>query len=422
MTKFVTAGRMIDGTGAAPVERPVVEIDGARIVAVHQGALPERAADAEVLDFPGGTILPGLIDTHVHLNLPGNGLTLEEAMTVGEQVMLASAMGAAATALGAGITTVRDVGAFGTTSFAARRTIALGYAKGAWIVAGGQPITITGGHTWPMGGEADGEDALRRKVRQMIKDGADFIKVMGSGGGTVGTASWRPSFSADEMRAIVDESHRNERRVAVHCLCARSIDIAIEAGVDQIEHAGFIANSSGEQRYDPEVGERLAKSGIPVTGTLAVGATSLNAMRMIEHRTPAQDAFLGRWERMTADNLDQFTKLREAGVTFVAGTDAGWRYTSFDSLVLELEMMQRGGCTAMETIVAATGRAADVIGIGERTGRIAPGLAADVIVVSGDPLDRLDALRDLELVLQGGERRPPLPRAAMTACAQSCPV
>lgn len=417
MRSFIRARRLIDGKGGVMTGQPVVEIDGAKIMAIHDGGTPEGA---QVQDFGDATILPGLIDTHVHLNLPGTGLLLEEAMREGQEIMLAASMGAAAMALGSGTTTVRDVGCFGTTAFSARRTISLGYARGARIMAAGAPITITGGHTWPMGGEADGEDTLRRKVRQMIKDGAEFIKVMGSGGGTIGTASWRPAFSQAEMDAIVDESHRNERRVSVHCLCAESIDIAIRAGVDQIEHAGFITGPGGGQEYDPAVAERLAKSGIPVTTTLAVGATAINATRALLVRSPEQEAFLSRWERTMQDNLSQFSRLSEAGVTFVAGTDAGWRFTSFDSLVLEMQMMERGGASRADCITAATGLAAEVIGIADR-GRIGPGLLADLIVVKGNPLEDLASLHDLELILQGGVRHMPTPRDQRTAHAMCVP-
>ncbi|WP_172329761.1 amidohydrolase family protein [Mangrovicoccus sp. HB161399] len=417
MSHFLKAAQLIDGTGSAPLPDPLVQIGGGRILSVGQGPAP---SGAKVQEFPGGTILPGLIETHSHLNLPGNGLTLEEAMREGVEVMLATTMGNAATALRAGITTIRDLGAFGTTSISARRAIELGYAEGARIMACGQPITITGGHTWYMGGEADGEDGLRLKVRQMIKDGADFIKVMGSGGGTLGTMAWRPAYSLPEMQAIVGESHRNGRMVTVHCLCAEAIDIAITAGVDQIEHAGFLTGP-GTQSYDPAVADRLAASGIPVTSTLAVCGTILNALRALESPRPDQVAFLDRWVKTLAMNMDHGRKLREAGVRFVAGTDAGWRYTSFDSLVQEMELLEQIGMSRGEAIHAATGFAAEAIHLHGR-GTIAEGMAADVIVTPGDPLADLDALRDLDLILKDGRSIAPAGRAAMNPVAASCPA
>ena len=400
MKKLLMADRLIDGTGAAPIRKAVLEVKDGKIVAVHQGSAP--AAGAEVMEFRGCTIMPGMIDTHVHLNLPGDGTSLEDAVRQPEGVLVATSIFTAQRALAAGITTVRDVGAMGSTAIHVRRALELGYGTGPRVLAGGQPITITGGHTWYFGGEADGEADLRRKVRHMVKLGADFIKVMGSGGGTVNTRSWLPSYSREEMAALADEAHRLGRRITVHCLCAQSIDYAIDAGVDQIEHAGFIADGKGNQKFEPAVGEKLARSGIPVTSTLAVGGAVVETMQAKQQRTPDEEALLTRWIKMLDENLRQFRMLREAGVTFVAGTDAGWRFTPFDGLPMELALMHQGGMPIMDTITAATGLAAKVIGIEDKVGTLTAGLAADLIVVGGDPSQDLDRLRDLRLVIQGG--------------------
>jgi imidazolonepropionase-like amidohydrolase len=406
VTLLITADRLIDGTGAPAVENATLVVEDGRIGGIHRGEPPaELAARAERLDFPGCTIMPGMIDTHVHLNLPGDGTVLEDVVREPEGVLVATSAFTAARALAAGITTVRDLGGSGRTVIDLRRTLELGYGVGPRIVACGQPITITGGHTWYFGGEADGIDALRRKVREMVKIGADFIKVMGSGGGTVNTVSWMPAYTRDELAALRDEAHRLGRRIAVHCLCAASIENAVDAGVDQIEHAGFIVDREGNQRYEPAVAEKLARSGIPVTSTLAVGGAAVAAMRAKSARTPAEEAFLARWIHSLDTNIRQFRALRDAGVRFVAGTDAGWRFTPFDGLPMELELMHEGGMPTAEAIAAGTGAAADAIGLGETVGTLKPGLIADVIVVGGNPLDDLGCLRDLRLVLQGGVRR-----------------
>lgn len=405
MTTFIRADRLIDGTGAAPVENAVLKIEDGRIAAVIPAGESAGLGDADILDFPGCTILPGLIDTHVHLNLPGDGTILEDAMRETEGVLLATSAHSALTALRAGITTVRDLGAAGRTSIDLRRALQLGYGEGARVVACGQPITITGGHTWYFGGEADGVDNLRRKVRELCKLGADFIKVMASGGGTIGTISYKPSFSQDELDVIVEEAHALGRKATAHCLCAESIDAAIHAGFDQIEHAGFIADARGNQAFDPAVAERLARSGIPVTSTLAVGGAVLKTLQAKDELTAAEQAMLTRWIKMHGDNLAQFRTLREMGVRFVAGTDAGWRFTAFDHLPLEMALMREGGMTALEAIHAATGFAAEVIDIADEVGTLKAGLAADVIVVEGDPSADLGALERLKLVLQGGQPR-----------------
>lgn len=402
MKTLIKAARLIDGTGSAPVENPILVVSGGKIESIVTGELPSYLAGFDVHDHPGATILPGLIDTHVHLNLPGDGTILEDAVRESEGVLVATSAYATAKALKAGITTVRDLGAKGRTAIDVRRALQLGHGDGARVVACGQAITVTGGHVWYLGGEADGVDGVRRKVREMVKLGADFIKVMASGGGTVGTQSWNPSFSQAELDALVEEAHRFDRKATAHCLCARSIEMAINAGFDQLEHAGFIADRTGRQVYEPAVADKLAKSGTPVTGTLAVGGAVLRELRGREALSPTDAAFLARWENAAAQNLLQFRKLREAGVTFVAGTDAGWRFTRFDDLPLEMELMQEGGMSAMDTIVAATGYAAQVIDIAHQTGSLKPGLAADILIVGGDPLADLAALRDVRLVMQAG--------------------
>lgn len=407
MTTLIRADRLIDGTGAAPVANAVLVVEDGRIASVHSGAVPEGVVEEEVetIDLPGCTILPGLIDTHVHLNLPGDGTLLEEAMREPEGVLIATSTFGVRKALTAGITTVRDVGALGSTSIAVRRALQLGHGEGARVIACGQPITITGGHTWYFGGEADGEDGLRRKVRAMVKLGAEFIKVMASGGGTVGTQSWNPSYTPRELAVLVEEAHRADRKITAHCLCAQSILDVIEAGFDQIEHAGFITDGKGNQTYDPAVAETLAKSGIPVTSTLAVGGAIMREKEAKASFTPTEEAFFTRWTKTHATNLDQFRKLRAAGVNFVAGTDAGWRFTRIDDQPMEIALMHEGGMSPMEAITASTGFAAKVIGVEDRLGTLTPGLAADVLVVAGNPLDDLARLRDARLVMQGGKRK-----------------
>ncbi|HET6502682.1 MAG TPA: amidohydrolase family protein [Amycolatopsis sp.] len=405
MTTVIRADRLIDGTGATPVTDPVLVLDQGKVVGVFAGKAPDGLVPegAEVIEAPGCTILPGLIDSHVHMNFPGNGLLLEEVMAEPEGVLVATAALAAGKALAAGVTTVRDTGQLHSTVFEVRRALELGHGAGPRILACGQPITITGGHTWPMGGEADGVEGVRKKVRSMCKLGADAIKVMASGGGTHNTISYLPSFSPAEMNAIADEAHRMGRKVTAHCLNARSIEIAVEAGVDQLEHVGFLVDAAGHQVFDPAVADKIAEAGVAATSTLAVGGYAVETMKAKPELTPAEQEFLDHWSMMLEDNLNTFGRLHEAGVRIVAGTDAGWRFTPIDGLAEEIKLLARAGLSTMEAIVSATGTAAATLGTDEEFGTLRPGLAADVLVVGGDPLRDLSALRDVRLVLQGGQ-------------------
>lgn len=409
-TTIVQADRLIDGSGQPPVDQPSVVVAGGRITEVFPGRAPDdvlRAAD-QVLDLRGSTLLPGLIDCHVHLNFPANGASLEQIIAEPESVLTASGVFAAQQALYAGVTTMRDTGSKGTTAFGLRRALELGLGQGPRLLLCGAPITITGGHTWPLGGEADGTDGVRRQVREMAKRGADWIKVMGTGGGTANTMSWLPSFSQDELDAIVDEAHRLARKVTVHCLSGAGIVSAIEAGADQIEHASFIVDRDGHQEYDHSIAKRMADSGIAVTATLAVRAYAIKGTAAKAGQSEQHSAEHERWKMMSQAQIDQFGDLYDAGVNFVAGTDAGWLYTPFDGVSEEIALMHRAGMPAMASIMAATSHAAATLGIGADVGMIRPGYVADLIAVAGDPLTDISRLRDVRMVMQGG-RVVPLP-------------
>jgi len=170
---------------------------------------------------------------------------------------------------------------------------------------------------------------------------------------------------------------------------------------------------AGDQRFVPATADKLARAGVPVTGTLAVGGYMIKALSAKPDRMAQEQALLDRWRRMHDQNMAHFRKLHEAGVKHVAGTDAGWRFTPIEGLPLEMELMQEAGLPAMDVLAAATGRAAEVIEVGDRVGTLVPGKLADVIAVPGNPLDDLGCLRDVRLVMQGGAvrvARPPLGR------------
>src|SRR5665647_1798433 len=196
MRTVLLADRLIDGTGGPTIDEPVVLISDGLITGVHQGHAREYidSPGVEVLDYRGCTLWPGWIDAHVHTNLPGDGTSFEMTMAHDDGVLVASSMNAARIALESGITTVRDVGGRGQTTFDARTALRAGYGYGPRMLLAGQPMTITGGHCWYFGGEADGVDGVRAKVRELAKAGADWIKVIDSGGGTPNTLSHKPSF------------------------------------------------------------------------------------------------------------------------------------------------------------------------------------------------------------------------------------
>ncbi len=419
--RIIRATRLIDGTGAPPVGDPTLVIRDGRIHRVFAGGPPagQWPPDAPVLDLRGHALLPGLIDAHVHLVLPGDGTPFETTVQEPDGVLTLLAAENARRALHAGITTLRDCGGMRQTTLDLRRTQHLGYVVAPRLHLCGPPITITGGHCWYFGGEADGPEGMRAMVRGLLKSGVDYIKIMATGGGTVGTMSWRPSYTAEELRAAVLEAHRFGRRVGIHSLCAEATRHVLAAGADQIEHANFLVDPSGRQEFEPEVADAIARAGTPVTTTLAVGHYVIRALEEREDRTPEDQAALDRWRRMHTSNMDQARRMRSAGVRLIAGTDAGWRFTPFDGLVTEMALLCEAGATTQEAIAAATSRAADAMGIESETGALREGLAADIIAVSGDPLADLDFLRRPAMVMLRGtpiDRGPgsPVPAPAIS--------
>ncbi|HLY21965.1 MAG TPA: amidohydrolase family protein [bacterium] len=400
---ILRASRLIDGTGAPPLANPTVAVRGGRIHGVYGGRAPrgDWPPDAPELNLAGHTLLPGLIDAHVHLALPGDGTPFETSVREPDGVLLASAMHNAQTALRAGITTLRDCGSMRDTSLELRRAQQLGYAVLPRLHLCRCPMTVTGGHCWYFGGEADGPEGVRTMVRRLVKAGVDYIKMMASGGGTAGTVSSRPSYTVEELRAAVDEAHRLNRRVGIHCTCADATRNALAAGADHVEHALFLSSEQGQQRYEPDVAGALAQRGVGVTSTLCVGHFLVDALSARDDPTHEERAAVERWHRMNDGNTENASRMRQAGVRYVAGTDAGWRFTPFDGLVKELELLHDAGMPAGETIVSATSAPAAAMGLAD-VGTLREGCHADIIGVAGDPLEDLGALRHPAMVMLGG--------------------
>lgn len=370
-----------------------VWVDGSHIKAVlPPGEVP---ADVRVERLPGATLLPGLIDAHVHLDLPGDGGRFE-ALDEDDTTLAVAAAAHARIALEAGVTTVRDCGSRGRTVLGARQAINKGWFEAATIRSAYTPMTVPRGHTWPMGGEASGIEGCREAVRQHHAAGADFIKVIGSGGGTPGTHSWQPSFSQEELDAIVAEAHGLGLRVTVHCLCGEAMRRAARAGADQVEHGQFYAEDDS-LHVEPEVIDAMAAAGVALTPTLIVAHQQVAELEA--EADPGPD--LDRWRRMADDWRESAATMHRAGVRLVAGTDAGWRFVGFQALAGEIGQLRAVGLSAGESLRAATSTASEVMALG-KVGRIEAGWQADLLAVDGDPVQDVRALETVRLVVRQG--------------------
>ena len=403
MTTVIKAAAVLDVDRGRVISDGYVLVDGKKIQSWgRQVELPSLPRDTRILSCPGQTLLPGLINCHAHLCLPSEGQPFYFKQS--NEMALLTAVRNMRRELLNGITTVRDCGDQNGVLFALRQAVADGILEGPRFVLCGPPITASGEHADFLGGVADGAVEIARAVRRRIADGADFIKLIGTGGGTPGTHPAQASYTRDELAAAVSEAHRLNVSVTVHCRGVPGIVNAIEAGVDQIEHACFEL-PDGTLSFDPELAGRMALAGIGVTPTIQLYRDALACLQekadthgLDESEQKRLDGLPGVIE----SKLQALAGFLSAGVTVVAGNDAGLPFTGFGCLWQELDAMMSGGMTAMQAIAAATASAARVLGLQGRIGSIQDGKQADLVVVDGDPTKDISALSRVRLVMQAG--------------------
>lgn len=398
MEIVLRGGQLIDGRGGDPVPDPRVVIEGNWIRSVGKDVVGTRESHGQTIDVGAGSILPGMIDLHTHStyyydepemrDLGPRFLQRPDAMVA---LLAASRL---MTALQAGTTGVRDVGAVNEVIFDVKRAIGDGIIMGPRLWAAGRMITVTGGPSSDCPGltvQADGPYVVRRAVRREVRAGADFIKLASACG----------EFSQLELNAAVDEAHRLNKRVACHAGEQASIKMALEAGVDTLEHASYLTPEDIELMvergvvwvptgYDKKMTmqrclKRLKEANLPKT-----------VARQIETE---YKAFQDRWRALQI----AVKHAHEAGLGIGAGTDVIFHGWSFAAIVDEIETLSLLGLPLAKAIRAATLVAAEAMGCEDRLGTIEAGKLADIIVVDGNPLEDVGALRRVMLVIKDGE-------------------
>jgi imidazolonepropionase-like amidohydrolase len=373
-----------------------VLVDDAGIVGVEPVRY-EPPSDCELLDYGDATVLPGLIDTHVHLVGDSRVMALERLAEYSPEEIDTVVVEALRGQLAAGVTTVRDLGDWHFKVVERRDAQRQGDDGLPWIVASGPPITSPGGHCGYLGGEVSGVDEIVAAVRQRVERRVDVVKVMASGGMvTTGSDVNTPQFSIEELRLLVEQAHAAGLPVTAHAHSAAAVDQAVAVGVDGIEHASSHAT---EQEL-----EALAASGIPVCPTLGgFNTKSLASLLAVAPRFQQIFANAGLTPQSFLEiRMSSLRQMTTFGIRLISGDDAGIgpdkAHGSYAEAVIELEQVTG----TVPALIAASSDAAAAIGLGRSKGRLRRGYDADVLVVGGDLAADLTPLRDVrQVVLRG---------------------
>ena len=399
---YVHAGRVIDVPGNAPKGASTIIIDNGRIVAVRDGHLAPEGG-ATLVDLKGKTVLPGLIDSHVHLSSDRGGEAGLVAYVREEpQMNSLEAQWNGMKTLRAGFTTVRNLGDEGAT-LALREAIKRGWVQGPRIVDAASSISTTGGHMDGRGSLndylvahlpdpenlCDSAESCRRVVRRQIDRGADVIKFATTGGVNSGTGLTTRMYE-DEAKALVDTAHAYGRKVAVHAHGADGIKLAVRAGADSIEHGTVM---------DDEIIKLMKARGTYYVPTLS----TVNGY--LERLAKDPNAYAPDVKRMIDWRIgitgQSLQRAYPAGVKIAFGTDAG--VSKHGRNADEFELMVKYGMPPVEALKAATVNAADLLGLAHEIGTIEPGKSADLIAVNGDPLQDVTLLKTIDFVMARGE-------------------
>jgi len=387
---------LIDANGNFLEDESVI-VDGTKIKEITKNA----SINAETIDMKGYTVLPGLIDSHVHLS--GNGEPNMEIAMLKDLLPTATlkAYVNAKNDLLAGFTTIRVMGDRGFLDVALKKAIEEGMLNGPRMRVSGQAISMTGGHgdMWlapgitysGFGVIADGVDELRKAARYQLKMGADFVKLMATGGVmSEGDEPGSPQFNEDEMRVAIEEAHKAGKKAAAHAQGTEGIKNAIRAGIDSIEHGIFL---------DDEAVQMMKEKGVFLVATLS----AVFNIKKYGKEAGIPDYAVRKTEEIMDQHISSFVRAYKAGVKIAMGTDAATPFNKHGENAQELELMVNAGVKPVDAIMATTKWGAELLGMDSKIGTLEPEKEADMIAVEGNPLEDITLLKNVKFVMKSGK-------------------
>lgn len=379
-------GKIIIGTGGV-IERGTVVVEGDHFTYVGLTKKFKSSKDDKIFDLSGKTILPGLIDCHVHLCLDGSADPITSISKESISTITLKAALHARLTLETGVTTIRDLGGKDYIDIAIRDGISSGLIQGPRVLCSGRPICMTGGHGWQFSREANGINGVREAVREQLKAGVDVVKLIATGGVmTKGVEPGSAQFTLEELMVGVEEAQKAGRRTASHAMGNEGIKNALLAGINSIEHGIFL---------DDEVIELISERKAYLVPTLSAPYHILRGG--IKGGVPA--FAVEKTKSVMRSHFQNIKKAYKARVPIAMGTDAGTPFNLHGENLKELELLVKVGLTPMEAIVAATKTASEVLGLEKRIGTLEKGKLADLIVVNGDPLEDIGLLQKKDKIL-----------------------
>ena len=399
MRRILIADRLIDGTGAAPVPNGALIIEDDRILAVTTQDQLGNSPDGEVRELAGGTIMPGFVEVHAHMHCSAGPDAYEHVTGESHDELLMRSVDAVRTTLASGVTTVRDLGSRNEIAFPVKRAVAEGKIPGPRMLVTGTPITTTGGHCNSFGTEADTVDEVVTAVRQQIKLGADYIKIMSTGGAFTPRSNVRAAqYPVSTLMAAVADAERMGVRVAAHCHGTVGVVNCTKAGVHNLIHSTWLSADAAEDwDYRPEMADVMAEKGLWVDPTIAI--SEIRAAKCVPLDPGATSAVLDDPEGRYAILRDMWDR----GVKFVTGLDTGMAHVEFGDFAYTPQVMVEGmGISEMDAIVSATRTSAECLDIDDETGVLETGKSADALMIAGDPLSDIRMLHDVDTIISQG--------------------